>query len=324
MNVLVAGAGGALGGHLVKRLLEEGSHVRAVDRKPFTDWWQLHDTENLQLDLSIQGACEWVVKGQDYVYNLAADMGGIGYIETHRADCMFSVLINTHLIQAAALKSNVERYWYASSACIYPAGAQNSPEAGYELLKEEDAYPAQPEAGYGEEKLFAEQMCRYVGQDYEMDVRIARLHNVYGPHSTWRGGREKAPAALCRKVAEAQLSGKHEIEVWGDGTLTRSFLYVDDFVTGAVKIMECDYSDPINLGSDEVVTVDELLRTIEYVAGVGVKRKWNLDAPQGVQGRGSDNDLIAQVTGWVPTIKLEEGIRHLYPWVQERVRSRRY
>lgn len=324
MKILVAGAGGALGGHLVKRLHAEGNEVVAVDIKPFGQWWQTSPCENIVADLSMWDTCREVVYGVDRVYNLAADMGGMGFIETHRADCMMSVLINTHLVKAAA-REGVDRYWYASSACVYAADKQSSPESGYRLLREEDAYPAMPEAGYGEEKLFSEQMCLYVGEDRGMDVRIARMHNVYGPQSSWTGGREKAPAALCRKVAEAKLEGEWRavppIEIWGDGSITRSFLYVDDFVEGAIRIMESDYRWPLNLGSDEIVTVDELVGIVEDVAGVHPTHRYNTRAPQGVAGRGSDNSRIRSVLGWAPTTSLREGISVLYPWVEGQVRK---
>lgn len=319
-RILVTGAGGALGGHLVKRLLDDGNEVRAVDIKGMDFWWQRDDRANIWegVDLRNQDACEAVTEGMDRVFNLAADMGGMGYIETHRADCMRSVLINTHLVKAAA-ESSASRYWFASSACVYPVGRQDNPIKGYDLLQEADAYPAQPEAGYGEEKLFSEQMCRYVGEDYGLEVRIARLHNVYGPHSTWMGGREKAPAALCRKVAEARRDGTGALEIWGDGTRTRSFLYVDDFVEGALRIMDSDYSEPVNLGSEEVVSINELADIVEEVAGTQLVRLYDTTKPQGVYGRGSDNTLLEQVTGWYPQVSLREGIGRLYPWVASQV-----
>lgn len=326
MKILVTGAGGALGGHLVRRLVADGHDVRAVDVKPIPAWWQKvrsPQVENLSMDLSVAMACRSAVRGMDQVYNLAADMGGMGFIETHRADCMASVLINTNLIRAA-VDAGVGRYWYASSACVYAADKQDTPDAGYRLLREEDAHPAAPEPGYGWEKLFSELMCFYVGEDYGMPTRIARMHNVYGPLSTWDGGREKAPAALCRKVAEAKIAGHDGIEVWGDGTVTRSFLYVDDFVEGAIRIMASDYGLPINLGSDEVVTVNELVAAVEVAAGLepySLERRWNTSAPQGVAGRGSDNTLIRNVLGWEPQVSLAQGLAELYPWVERKVRA---
>lgn len=320
---MVAGAGGALGGHLVNRLLEDGHQVRCADIKPFDEWWQFfNQAENHVLDLRIREDAYEAVQGVDQVFNLAADMGGIGYITGHHADCMISSLINTHLL-LGAVDSKVWRYWYASSACIYPANLQEDSLDGYDLLREDQAFPAEPEAGYGEEKLFSEQMCRYVGQDYGLKTRIARMHNVYGPYSTWKGGREKAPAAICRKVAEAKLDGSETIEVWGDGQATRSFLYVDDWVEGAIRIMESDYAEPVNLGSEEVVTVDELVDTVMAVAGVQLEKIHDPSKPVGVQGRGSDNSLIREVTGWAPSISLRQGIELLYPWVEQQVRRER-
>jgi GDP-D-mannose 3',5'-epimerase len=322
MRVLVAGSGGALGGHLVKRLLADGHEVRAADVKELSDWWQTFGAAELfpTCDLSERYLAESVVEGMDGVFNLACDMGGMGFIETHRADCMRSVLINTHLLWAS-VKANVERYWYASSACVYAADKQDNPTKGFDLLKEEDAYPALPEAGYGEEKLFSEQMCRYVSEDYGLTTRIVRLHNVYGPYSTWRGGREKAPAAICRKVAEAKLSGDNRLDLWGDGTRTRSFLYVDDFVEGALRTMKSGYAWPVNLGSEEVVTINQLADLIEGIAGTNLTRVYDTTAPQGVYGRGSDNRLLRQVTGWEPSTSLQTGLEALYGWVEAQVRE---
>lgn len=321
MNILVAGAGGALGGHLTKRLCDEGHTVRAADIKAFDEWWQVDArAENRVYDLRLLEDCHEAVQGIDEVYNLAADMGGIGWITENHANAMFSSLINTHLILACAEQA-VARYWYASSACVYAAQWQNVPAAGYRLLTEDMAWPAEPEAGYGEEKLFSEQTCRYVAQDYGMPTRIARMHNVYGPFSTWSGGREKAPAAICRKVAEAKARGDTFIEIWGDGTATRSFLYVDDWVEGAMRIMRSDYPEPINLGSEEVVTVDELVSIVMGVAQVELQRRYDPSKPVGVQGRGSDNALIHKVTGWEPSISLWQGIEQLYPWVEQQVQA---
>lgn len=317
---LVAGAGGALGGHLVRRLLDDGYEVKAVDIKPPDEWWQWHErAENhAARDLSTPDACAEAVEDVEWVYSLAADMGGIGHIESHRADCAMSVLITANMLRAAELAS-VRRFWYASSACVYPAGKQNTAQSGYGLLKEGDAIPADPEAGYGWEKLYGELLCQYFAEEKGLTTRIGRLHNVYGPHSTWTGGREKAPAALCRKVAEAVLTGSDELHIWGDGGATRSFLHVDDFVEGAIRLMESDYPHPINLGSEEVVTVNELADLVEEAAGTRLTRIYDTSKPQGVRGRGSDNTLLRQVTGWEPQVKLRDGIAELYAWVNSQV-----
>jgi len=316
-RTLVTGAGGFLGGHLVARLLEEGCEVRAVDLKPPDNWYQLHDdAENLTLDLRGADSCRHAVAGTSEVYNFAADMGGMGFIESHKALCMLSVLINTHLVQAA-VGADVERYFYASSACVYAQDKQVSADAL--ALKEEDAYPAMPEDGYGWEKLFSERMCRHFREDFGLAARVARLHNVYGPQGTWQGGREKAPAAICRKVAEAQLSGNHEIEVWGDGEQTRSFMYIDDATYGTLAIMRSDIEDPINLGSSELVTINQLVDVVEEVAGIEVSRRYNLDAPKGVRGRNSDNTMIRERLGWEPSIPLQEGLENTYRWIYDQV-----
>lgn len=320
-DVLVTGAGGALGGHLVKRLLDDGHRVRAVDIKLRGEWWQSHEgvVNWYGVDLSHWGEAIRAVSEVDLVYNLACDMGGIGWLVENRAAAMQSVLINTHLLRAAR-EAGVHRYWYASSACVYAAGAQTRPEDGYRLLKEEDAWPAQAEDGYGEEKLFSEQACRYARQDWGLETRIGRLHNVYGEHSTWDGGREKAPAALSRKVAQAKIRGEDHITVWGDGTATRSFLYVSDFVEGAIRVMESDYPEPVNIGSDEVVTVDELARMVMDAAGVSLEIRHDPSAPRGVAGRGSDNTQLRHVTGWEPQTKLRDGLDRLYRWVEAEVK----
>lgn len=319
MKILCTGAGGALGGHLVRRLLEDGHQVRAVDIKPKSWWWQWHpEASNWPgEDMSLRHACLQAVEEVDQVYDLSANMGGIGWISEHHADAMLSVLISANLL-AASVAEGVQRFWYASSACVYAADKQDS-EA--RLLVEGDAWPWNPEAGYGEEKLFSEQLCRYMHQDENLEVRIARLHNVYGRHSTWKDGREKAPAAICRKVAEAKIQGHDWIEIWGDGTQQRSFLHVDDFVEGAIRIMNSDYAEPVNLGSEEVVTIDELVTLAEEAAGVKLRRIYDKTAPQGVKGRGSDNRLLKEVTGWEPTTSLRDGIRDLYGWVEGEVRG---
>jgi nucleoside-diphosphate-sugar epimerase len=320
--VVVAGGGGFIGGHLVADLLRQGyRQIRAVDLKPLDQWWQLFpDVDNRQLDLRRKENCDAALDGACEVYNLAADMGGMGFIENNKALCMLSVLINTHLLQAA-LAQRVQRYFYASSACVYAADKQKS-EAVIPL-KEEDAYPAMPEDGYGWEKLFSERMCRHFREDFGLVTRSARYHNVYGPHGSWEGGREKAPAAICRKVIEAKLSGRHEIEIWGDGRQTRSFMYIDDCLKGTQAILHSDVIEPINLGSDELVSINGLVDIVEGIAGIKLKRKYNLSAPKGVNGRNSDNTRIQALLGWAPGTKLREGLEKTYAWIYDQVESRR-
>jgi GDP-D-mannose 3', 5'-epimerase len=317
MPILVTGAGGFIGGHLVADLLQQGHQVRAVDIKPFDEWYQVHAAADSRvLDVSRLDAAEESVAGMEYVYNLAADMGGMGFIENNKALCMLSVLINTHLLEAAKA-ANVRRFFFASSACVYAADKQTDPNVT--ALKEADAYPAMPEDGYGWEKLFSERMCRHFREDYGFETRVARFHNVYGPEGTWTGGREKAPAAISRKVAEAVESGHHVVDVWGDGEQTRSFMYIDDCVKGIQMIMESDIVDPINLGSSELVTINQLIDIVSDIAGITVERNYDLTAPQGVRGRNSDNTLILELLGWEPSISLREGLSHTYKWVHEQV-----
>jgi nucleoside-diphosphate-sugar epimerase len=313
LQVLVTGGGGVIGGHLVGRLFAQGHDVRAVDIKPLSEWYQLHDgVENVVADLRLLDAAKDSVEGCDDVYNLAADMGGMGFIESNKAACMMSVLISAHVLEAAR-GAGVGRYFYASSACVYNAERQASEHVT--PLKESDAYPAMPEDGYGWEKLFSERMCRHFSEDFGMYTRVARIHNAYGPHGTWDGGREKAPAAICRKVIAAKLNGDHEIEIWGDGKQTRSFMYIDDCVEGIVRIMDGDIQEPLNLGSDELVSINQLVDAVESIAGVVLERRYKLDAPKGVNGRNSDNTLIEHYLGWGPSIKLSEGMEKTYEWI---------
>ena len=314
-KIVVCGAGGFIGGHLVADLLRQGhTNLRAVDIKPLDEWYQKFDkVENLVADLGEKGACEKALEGAAHVYNLAADMGGMGFIENNRALCMLTVLINTHLLMAAKLHG-VERFFHASSACVYAAGKQRDPNVT--ALKEEDAYPAEAEDGYGWEKLFSERMCRHFTEDFGMVTRVARFHNVYGPEGTYEGGREKAPAAICRKVITAKLSGRHEIEIWGDGLQTRSFMYIDDCVLGIQKIMHStNVTMPINLGSNEMVTINQLVDLAENIAGLKLERNYNLKAPKGVNGRNSDNTLIKKLLGWEPSISLKSGLEKTYHWI---------
>ncbi len=317
-KVLVCGAGGFIGGHLVNSLIKDGIDViRAVDCKPLDEWYQAAPgTENLQLDLKHKEACEQAMMGATAVFNLAADMGGMGFIENNKALCMLSVLINTHLLMAAK-QAQVSRYFFSSSACVYNAEKQR--DANVTPLKEADAYPALAEDGYGWEKLFSERMARHFEEDYGLQCRVARYHNVYGPLGTWTGGREKAPAAICRKVLEAKISGKHEIEIWGNGEQTRSFMYIDDCTKGSRLIMESDIHEPINLGSSEIVTINQLVDIAEQFAGIKLKRNYNLSAPRGVNGRNSDNTLILEHLGWEPSTPLREGLRKTYDWISEQM-----
>jgi GDP-D-mannose 3',5'-epimerase len=318
-KVVVCGAGGFIGGHLVNALLKNGVNVvRAVDIKPLDEWYQKSkDVENLVLDLREKDNCYQAAKGTQVVFQLAADMGGMGFIENNKALCMLSVLTNTHMLMAAR-DSGVERFFYSSSACVYNGEKQKTPDVV--PLKEEDAYPALPEDGYGWEKLFSERMCRHFREDFGLQTRVARYHNVYGPFGTYDGGREKAPAAICRKVIQAKMSGKHEIEIWGDGTQTRSFMYVDDCTKGTQAILESDdILEPINLGSSELVTINQLVDIVEEIAGVKLQRKYKLDAPKGVNGRNSDNTKILKYLGWEPSIRLRDGMQKTYEWIESQM-----
>ena len=317
-HVLVCGAGGFIGGHLVNTLFAEGAaSVRAVDVKPFNEWYQKNAAADSRvLDLQLREACLEAAEGTDSVFQLAADMGGMGFIENNKALCMLSVLTNTHMLMAAR-DTGVKRFFYSSTACVYNAEKQKSPEVV--ALKEEDAYPAMPEDGYGWEKLFSERMCRHFREDFGLETRVARFHNVYGPLGAWTGGREKAPAAISRKVLEAKHTGRHEIEIWGDGHQTRSFMYIDDCTKGVVDIFESDILEPINLGSSELVTINQLVDIAEEIAGVKLKRKYNLSAPRGVNGRNSDNTLIKQLLSWEPSIRLRDGMEMTMAWIEEQM-----
>ena len=319
-KVVVCGAGGFIGGHLVKSLLDNGANViRAVDVKPIDEWYQTSaGVTNLVLDLKDKDSCMMAAQGAEVVFQLAADMGGMGFIENNKALCMLSVLTNTHMLMAAREKG-VERFFYSSSACVYNGEKQKNPDVI--ALKEEDAYPALPEDGYGWEKLFSERMCRHFEEDFGLQCRVARYHNVYGPLGTWTGGREKAPAAICRKVIEAKASGNHQIEIWGDGKQTRSFMYIDDCTLGTQAILQSEIHEPINLGSSELVTINQLVDIAEEIASVKLERKYNLNAPKGVNGRNSDNTKIKQYLGWEPSIRLKEGLAKTYEWIENEIVS---
>ena len=320
--ILIAGAGGFIGGWLVRYLNEQGyTNLRAVDIKPFDEWYQRQpDVTSVVSDLRSLEACEEAVRDVKHVYNLACDMGGMGFIEANRALCMISVLINTHLLMAGK-EEGVERHFYSSSACVYNVDLQR--DTTVTALREEDAYPALPEDGYGWEKLFSERMCRNFYDDFGTETRVVRYHNVYGPHGTYDGGREKAPAAICRKVITAKLAGTNEIEIWGDGEQTRSFMYIDDCLEGTTRVMESEIREPINVGSSELVTINQLVDIAEEIAGMRLKRNYNLDAPKGVRGRNSDNTLIRSYLGWEPSTPLVEGLEKTYAWIHDELTESR-
>ena len=316
-KIVVTGAGGFIAGHLVNELIKKGHAVRAVDIKPLKEWYQVSDeADNLVLDLRLRENCYQVVNGYNEIFNLAADMGGMGFIENNKAACMISVLINTHLLIAAS-DCGIYRFFYASSACVYNGEKQTDPNNPG--LKESDAYPALAEDGYGWEKLFSERMCRHFMEDFGLTTRVARFHNVYGPFGTFDGGREKVPAAICRKVIEASTTGKKEITIWGDGHQTRSFMYIDDCIKGILDIMYSNIEEPINLGSSEMVSINQLVDIVEEIAGYKLERKYDLDAPKGVRGRNSDNTLIKQYLNWEPSIPLRKGMKKTYDWIKEQM-----
>ena len=312
-KVLVAGAGGFIGGHLVKRLLQQGLTIIAADIKPVTEWFQVfEDVECHTINLEHPSACHKLVNDCDAIYNLACNMGGMGFIENNRALCMLSVLINTHLLTAAR-EHSIENYFYASSACVYPTFKQTHKDSA--ALKESDAYPANPENGYGWEKLFSERMCKHFYEDFGIRCRVARLHNVFGPYGSYDGGREKAPAALCRKIIQAKISDEHKIEIWGDGEQTRSFMYIDDCILGIIKLMAKDHFEPINIGREDAVSINQLVNLIERISGISVEREYVLDAPLGVRGRNSDNTKIREILDWEPSTSLESGLEKTYKWI---------
>ena len=322
--IVIGGAGGFIAGALARYFHERGfTRIRAVDKKPLPQWYQrVPGVESLCLDLSEEANCRRVCEGAAEVYNLAADMGGMGFIERNRVECLRSILINTHMVEAA-YRAGAERYFFSSSACAYNTELQKDPNL--RALKETDAYPAMAERGYGWEKLMSEMFCQEYWAERALPTFIARFHNVYGPHGTWDGGREKAPAAICRKVIEASDTGSGTIEIWGDGKQTRSFMYIDDCLAGIDRIMHCDplVATPINLGSSELVSINRLAELVEAVAGVKLERRYQLDAPRGVAGRNSDNTFINKVLGWEPGFPLAQGIERTYRWIEQQYRDRK-
>jgi len=319
MKILICGAGGFIGGHLTKNLMEEGHEITCVDIKPLEYWFQFFESnKNFSLDLQNYENCLKVTKNIDYVFNLACNMGGMGFIENNKAECMLSVLINTNLLKSC-LKNSIKKYLFSSSACVYNASKQK--KVFIAGLKEEDAYPAEPEDGYGWEKLFSERMCRHFQEDFGLDTRVIRFHNVYGPKGTFDGGREKAPAAICRKIATAKIYKNNEIEVWGDGEQSRSFMYIDDCIEGILKIFNSDYNQPINLGSSEQVSINQLINKVEKIASYKVNKIYNLSKPKGVRGRSSDNTKIKKVLNWEPNISLDIGLKKTYDWISNQIIS---
>ncbi len=319
MKFLVAGAGGFIGGHLVKRLIDLGNKVVAVDNKKLENWYQIHnESENFELDLSLMPNCMKVTQNVNGIFNLACNMGGMGFIENNKALCMISVLINTHLL-IAAKENKVKKFFFSSSACAYNVNLQSKDKVI--ALKETDAYPAMPEDGYGWEKLFSERMCNHFYEDYGMDVKVARYHNVYGPNGTYDGGREKAPAALARKIITSKLKGLDEIEVWGDGNQKRSFLYIDDCIDASINLFNSSFRGPVNIGSEELVSINEMIDILEHIANKKFNKKYLLDKPKGVKGRNSDNTLIKKELSWEPKYSLSDGLKKTYYWIEDQIKK---
>jgi nucleoside-diphosphate-sugar epimerase len=322
--IVITGAGGFIGGALTRHFHDQGfTRIRAVDKKPLPDWYQrIPGVECLSMDLSEKDNCGRAAQGATEVYNLAADMGGMGFIERFRVECLRSILINTHMIEAA-YRAGAQRYFFSSSACAYNVLLQQDPNV--RALKESDAYPAMAERGYGWEKLVSEMFCQEYWVERRMKTAIARFHNVYGPDGTWDGGREKAPAAICRKVVEARDTGKHEIVIWGDGSQTRSFMYIADCVKGIDMIAHCDrlIATPVNLGSSELLSINELVSLAEEIGGIKLQRKYDPDAPRGVAGRNSDNTFIKQVLDWEPDTPFRVGLKKTYAWIEQQYADRK-
>ena len=319
-TVLICGAGGFIGGHLVADLLKEGKYnLVCADIKPQEYWFQHFDqSKNFNLDLKEYENCLKVSKGVDYIFNLACNMGGMGFIENNKAECMLSVLVNTNLLRAAVV-NEIEKYYFSSSACVYNGRKQS--KIFIPGLKEEDAYPAEPEDGYGWEKLFSERMCRHFTEDFKLETRVVRYHNIYGPLGTFDGGREKAPAALCRKIAYSKINNLNSIDVWGDGEQTRSFLYIDDCIKGTKKVFDSDHSVPFNVGSEEQVSINQMIKIIEEIAEYKVEKNYQLDKPKGVRGRSSDNSFVKKNVGWEPNYNLKQGLELTYEWIYNQLKN---
>ena len=317
MKILVTGAGGFIGGHLVNRLINDGYDVKAADIKSLDEWLQISQkANNFSRDMTLLENCLEMVDGVDEVINMACNMGGMGFIENNKALCMLSVLVNTHML-IACKKFKIKKYFFSSSACVYNAEKQK--DTNITGLAETDAYPAMPEDGYGWEKLFSERMCRHFLEDYGLDVKVARYHNIYGPNGTYDGGREKAPAALCRKIITAILDGNETIDVWGDGNQTRSFLYIDDCIEATMKFFKSKHNGPINIGSEEKVSINEMIEKIEKISNRKFKKNYQLDKPKGVRGRNSDNTLIRSLLNWEPKYSLYQGLEKTYKWINSEI-----
>ena len=319
-NILICGAGGFIGGHLVSYFRNNGDfNIVCADIKPIEYWFQIfEDTKKHSLDLKEFENCLKVTSNIDYVFNMACNMGGMGFIENNKAECMLSVLINTNLLRACKI-NNIKKYFFSSSACVY--NAQKQKQTFVKGLKEADAYPAEPEDGYGWEKLFSERMCRHFTEDFNLDTRIVRYHNIFGPLGTYDGGREKAPAALCRKIINAKINKKKEIEVWGDGEQTRSFLYIEDCIEGTLKVFNSNSNNVFNVGSDEQVSINQMIEIIENIANYKVKKNYDLSKPKGVRGRSSDNTFIKSELSWEPSVKLKDGLEKTYSWIYDQIAS---
>ena len=319
-KILVTGAGGFIGGHLVRELQNRNYKVRAADIKPFAEWFQcFENADNFVLDMSVKENCFKMAEGVDGVINMACNMGGMGFIENNKALCMLSVLVNTHMLMACK-EYKVKKYFFSSSACAYNKDFQN--DTAINGLKESDAYPANPEDGYGWEKLFSERMCRHFLEDYGLDVKVARYHNIFGPNGTYDGGREKAPAALCRKIINSIINNSNSIDVWGDGKQTRSFLYIDDCIEATLKLFDSEHHGPINIGSEEKVSINEMINKIEEIADKKVKRNYQLDKPKGVRGRNSDNTLIRHQLNWEPKLSIYQGLEKTYKWIFTEIKKK--